>query len=212
MQFDEYASTYKELVNQSAGVSVDVLAAEKARMIEEILRRSIADPKQLRVLDVGCVIGLIDSNLEASVRDLVGIDMSPESLRFARENATSTSFVEYGGGVLPFETDSFDSSFASCVLHHVPPADRVLFMREMFRVIRPGGVAVIIEHNPLNPITRRIVSSCEFDADAVLLGLGEARKLLLDSGASRVGWRYTGFSPIRGRAVEKLEAFLGKVP
>lgn len=212
MQFDEYAASYKDLAEKSSGVSVEKLAAEKARMIEGILNRLIGDPSQLRVLDVGCGIGLIDRNLEGSVKALFGIDMSSLSIQFAKEHAKSTTFVEYGGGTLPFETGSFDCSFASCVLHHVPPAERVAFMKEMMRVTRPGGAAIIIEHNPINPVTRRIVSLCAFDADAVLLYLREAEGLLADAGASRIGRRYTGFSPVRNGAVETIEGFLGWLP
>ena len=39
----------------------------------------------------------------------------------------------------------------------------------MRRVVRPGGLLCIIEHNPFNPLTRLAVVRCEFDRDAVLL-------------------------------------------
>jgi ubiquinone/menaquinone biosynthesis C-methylase UbiE len=212
MQFDEYATNYKELVDKSSGVSVERLAAEKARLITSVLDQFVGNPAELTVLDIGCGIGLIDRPLEGSVKALHGIDMSSVSVEHARGFATRTQFHEYDGKVLPFESNCFDGAFASCVLHHVPPDQRHSFVREMMRVIRPGGVAIFIEHNPLNPVTRKIVSSCVFDADAVLLGLGEARMLLTCAGASRIGRRFIGFSPIRNHAVERAEAYLGWLP
>ena len=58
----------------------------------------------------------------------------------------------------------------------------------MARVLRPGGIAAIFEHNPLNPLTRRVVSNCVFDEDAVLLRRRRARGLL----------RQAGLVPVRG--------------
>jgi ubiquinone/menaquinone biosynthesis C-methylase UbiE len=212
MQFDEYATNYKELVDKSSGVSVERLAAEKARLITAVLDRFVGNPAELTVLDIGCGIGLIDRPLEGLVKALHGIDMSSVSVEYAKKLATRTQFYEYDGKVLPFESNHFDGAFASCVLHHVAPDQRRSFVREMMRVIRPGGVAIFIEHNPLNPVTRKIVSSCVFDADAILLGLREAMTLLVHAGASRIGRRFMGFSPIRTDAIERAEAYLGWLP
>ena len=212
MQFDEYAANYKELVDKSSGVSVEALAAEKARLIEGILRQVVGNPKELSILDIGCGIGLVERSLQNLVKSLHGIDTSSASIAYARDQARSAEFHEYGGEGLPFDSNRFDGAFASCVLHHVPLDQRDAFVQEMMRVIRPGGVAIFIEHNPLNPVTRRIVSSCAFDADAVLLGLGEARRLLAGAGASQIDRRFMGFSPIRNSAVERAEAYLGWLP
>jgi 2-polyprenyl-3-methyl-5-hydroxy-6-metoxy-1,4-benzoquinol methylase len=97
MQFDEYAANYKELVDKSSGVSVEALAAEKARLIENILRQVVGNPKELSILDVGCGIGLIDQSLQHSVKALHGIDTSSASIGYARGQAPSAEFHDYGG-------------------------------------------------------------------------------------------------------------------
>ncbi|TIP60771.1 MAG: class I SAM-dependent methyltransferase, partial [Mesorhizobium sp.] len=71
-------------------------------------------------------------------------------------------------------------------VHHVPPAFWLDFFREMRRVVRPGGVACIIEHNPYNPLTRLAVLRCPFDQDAVLLNAAKARSLLQETGFSDI--------------------------
>jgi ubiquinone/menaquinone biosynthesis C-methylase UbiE len=212
MEFDQYAETYQQAVDQAAGVSVEKLAGEKARMILKVLADCVGDPEQLQVLDVGCGIGLIDKELDRGVAKLCGVDTSLRSLELARARASDTRFVHYDGGRLPFVDSSFDAVFASCVLHHVPLAVRLSFMVEMLRPLRPRGAVILIEHNPLNPVTRRTVSRCAFDADAVLLRSREAMQLIADAGAAVRGRRYVGFSPLRNKAVERAEQAIGWLP
>jgi hypothetical protein len=64
----------------------------------------------------------------------------------------------------------------------------------------------------LNPITRRIVSRCAFDVDAVLLRCREAMQLITEAGASVTGRRYVGFSPLRNALVERAEQTVGWLP
>jgi SAM-dependent methyltransferase len=209
MDFDQHAETYLTAVDQAAGVSVERLAGEKARIILKVLAGCIGDPEQLRVLDIGCGIGLIDQELDGRVVELCGVDTSLCSLELARARAPAGRFVHYDGMRLPF----LDSSlFVSCVLHHVPAAARRGFMAEMLRPLRPKGAVIVIEHNPLNPITRRIVSRCAFDVDAVLLRCREAMQLITEAGASVTGRRYVGFSPLRNALVERAEQTVGWLP
>jgi ubiquinone/menaquinone biosynthesis C-methylase UbiE len=212
MDFDRHAETYQEAVYQAAGVSVESLAAEKARMILNVLADYVGDPRQLQVLDIGCGIGLIDHALDGSVAKLCGVDTSLRSLEIARTRAPTTCFVHFDGTRLPFANSSFDAAFASCVLHHVPPDVRRNFMLEMLRPLRPKGAVIVIEHNPLNPVTRRAVSRCAFDADAVLLRGSESVRLIAEAGATVIGRRYVGFSPFRNTLVERAESVIGWLP
>ena len=212
MNFDRFARDYVVEVDKVANVSVERLAGEKARLILDVLSSHLGDPKQLRVLDIGCGIGLVDGELEAQVRLLCGADLSRESLIHAQRRAPGTQFTLYDGVNLPFADSSFDAVFAVSVLHHVPPATRNAFMTEMLRPIVNNGLAIIIEHNPFNPITRRIVSRCAFDADAVLLNCGEARALLAAAGARTIGRRFLGFSPVRNGLIERAERSFAWLP
>jgi len=212
MNFDRFARDYVVEVDKVANVSVERLAGEKARLILDVLSSHLGDPKRLRVLDIGCGIGLVDGELEAQVQLLCGADLSRESLIHAQRRAPGTQFTLYDGVNLPFADSSFDAVFAVSVLHHVPPATRNAFMTEMLRPIVNNGLAIIIEHNPFNPITRRIVSRCAFDADAVLLNCGEARALLAAAGTRTIGRRYLGFSPVRNGLIERAERSFAWLP
>jgi ubiquinone/menaquinone biosynthesis C-methylase UbiE len=212
MSFDRFAQDYRAEVDKAAGVSVERLAGEKARLILDVLSRHLGAPKRLRVLDIGCGIGLVDRELEGEVGLLCGTDMSRDSLALAKVRAPSTRFTLYDGARLPFRDASFDAAFAVSVVHHVPSDARPSFMAEMLRPVVPHGIAIIIEHNPLNPVTRRIVSRCAFDADAVMLGCGEAVGLLAGADAPVAGRRYIGFSPLRHALVERAERMLSWLP
>jgi SAM-dependent methyltransferase len=113
---------------------------------------------------------------------------------------------------LPFEPGTFDVAFASCVLHHVRLPDRRRFAQELNRVVAPGGLVAILEHNPLNPLTRRVVSNCAFDEGVRLLRMRETTRLLSDACATVVERRYIVFIPWRGRQLRRLEAGLAGVP
>jgi SAM-dependent methyltransferase len=212
MEFDRHAESYRSEVDRAAGVSVEGLAGEKARLILDVLSRALGSPDRLRVLDIGCGIGLVEQELEQKVADLWATDMSEKSVEIAKARAPATRFIHSGGETLPFDSGSFDAAFTICVIHHVPPAARAKFIGEMLRVLRPGGVAIIFEHNPLNPMTQFIVSRCAFDEDAILLRCRESERLLTEAGAMVGGRRYVSFSPLRHAVIERMERSLGWLP
>jgi SAM-dependent methyltransferase len=83
---------------------------------------------------------------------------------------------------IPFGPEEFDFITAVCVYHHVPPGARLELTREISRVLRPGGIFAMLEHNPYNPVTRKIVSRTPVDADAILLKPSEAVSCLRQGG------------------------------
>ncbi len=96
---------------------------------------------------------------------------------------------------IPFADDSFDAIICACVYHHIEPDIRERHMAEIKRVLRPGGLFFIFEHNPRNVITQLIVRRCPLDAETNLLGSGEARSLMRRGGFADVATRYYLFLP-----------------
>jgi hypothetical protein len=82
----------------------------------------------------------------------------------------------------------------------------------MHRVLHPGGVAVIIEHNPLNPLTRLAVFRCPFDDDAVLIGARGTTRLLREAGLRDPKSEYILLSPVRAAAMQRVERALSALP
>ena len=113
---------------------------------------------------------------------------------------------------LPHPDGRFDLAFAVCVLHHVDRADRLPLVRETARVVRPGGLVAVFEHNPLNPLTRRVVRDCAFDEDVELLPRRELEELFRAAALEVVSTHYLLFFPWRGRLFEAAERTLTRLP
>ena len=112
----------------------------------------------------------------------------------------------------PFADESFHMVIAVCVLHHVPVDQRVAFLAEAARITRRGGLVLLCEHNPWNPLTRLVVGRCELDRDAVLLAQSEARRRLTAAGLSNIRSRYILFFPWRGAVWRWFEERLAWLP
>ena len=176
----------------------------------ELARRHLG-PGRPGALDVGCGPGLFDRHV-ASAFDLHGVDVSPAMVERARETNPEVEYAVSEPCRLPHPDGRFDLAFAVCVLHHVDRADRLLLVRETVRVVRPGGLVAVFEHNPLNPLTRRVVRDCAFDEDVELLPRRELEGLVRAAGLEVVSTHYLLFFPWRGRLFEAAERLLARFP
>jgi ubiquinone/menaquinone biosynthesis C-methylase UbiE len=213
--FDEYADSYSEQVDKSLGqfgASQDFFTRHKAWLIEDLLARSGRQPDTMSLLDVGCGIGNIHGLFRGKFRKVAGVDVSAESLRVAAQEFGEFDYQLYDGQHLPFEDGSFDMVMAICVFHHVPPDQWPQVAREMIRVARDGGLILVVEHNPYNPVTRYIVNSCPIDEDAVLLSPSRLRSLFDFPSAGQVSTRSILNVPPVTRLMKKLDRMLGRLP
>src|SRR5262245_1133841 len=101
-----------------------------------------------RVLDVGCGPGSITRGLAERVAPgaVVGVDLSQETLESARRDAaarglTNLRYEEGSVYAVPFPDASFERPYAHQVLQHL--RERGAALREMLRVLRPGGLLAI---------------------------------------------------------------------
>jgi SAM-dependent methyltransferase len=166
----------------------------------------------VRALDVGCGIGSLHSPLKGVFASLNGCDVSEESVARARRDNPDLAYSACTSAALPYDDGVFDLAFASCVLHHVPPGAWYAFFREIRRVLRPGGLACIIEHNPWNPLTRLAVLRCPFDKDAVLLRARRVEALFRATGFSEIQSEHFLLLPRTGRLARRLERAFAPLP
>jgi hypothetical protein len=82
----------------------------------------------------------------------------------------------------------------------------------MRRVLRPRGIACIIEHNPWNPLTRLAVLRCPFDKDAVLLRARRVEALFRAAGFRQIRSEHILLLPWTGALAEKVERALAALP
>lgn len=213
--FDELEGSYDELVARSisfGGQEHEYYTRRKTDALLDLAGRALGDVSGLRVLDVGCGIGLTDRLLARHVRELHGLDRSQVAIEEAAVAQPEVEYRSYSGTRFPYDDDSFDLVFAICVLHHVDIGEREGFAQELQRVVRPGGVVAVFEHNPRNPLTRVAVSRCPFDEDAALVGRRRAIRLLLASGLEPIEARYILFFPFERTWSRRFEHHLGRVP
>jgi ubiquinone/menaquinone biosynthesis C-methylase UbiE len=103
----------------------------------------------LDVLDVGCGQGIDLARYAAAGASSTGIDLTPRHVELARAHIETmgleATVVRGDAEALPFPDCSFDRVSSNGVLHHTPDLSTAL--REIHRVLRPGGMATIIVYN-----------------------------------------------------------------
>ncbi|MBI4891104.1 MAG: class I SAM-dependent methyltransferase [Acidobacteria bacterium] len=96
-----------------------------------------------RMLEVGCGTGYNARLLEDRYRCAVtALDLSAPALRHCRRRGLN-SVVRGNLASLPFRSHSFDAAMALDVLVYFPPGSEHTAMRELARVVRPGGLVVV---------------------------------------------------------------------
>lgn len=210
--FDETADRYADLVDGSisfAGQEHDYFVRRKVDVLVDLARTYCGDPAALDVLDVGCGVGSADRHLEGVFGHLVGCDPSFRSIVQADHTVSGAGYVGGDAAALPFGDGVVDLAFVINVMHHVEPANRGAVMAEVARVVRAGGMVVVFEHNPLNPLTRLSVGRCEFDDGVELLWPRELRRRVAAVGLAELERRYVVFTPFDSPWQHRLEDRLG---
>lgn len=103
-------------------------------------------PREWTVADIGCGTGNGAELLAPHVRQVVAVDQSGPMLEAARKRLARFSNVRFADGpleALPLADSSVDAAICLLVLHHVKDVDDAL--RELSRVVRPGGKALIVD-------------------------------------------------------------------
>ncbi len=214
-EFDQYAHNYKKLLNESISASGDeseYFAKYKANYVANSLDEPLK--KNLSVLDFGCGVGGCLPHLTSMMPSarVFGVDVSGESIALAKQSNPDAILDQIIGDKIPLPDASIDVAMAACVFHHIPPAQRQHWVDELNRVLKPGGQLFIFEHNPLNPLTRRVVRLCEFDADAILLPRQESLNLLESAGMTNASVNYIVFFPEALSFAQPIERALKWLP
>lgn len=162
-----------------------MLLGQRARIWDGLVALSGAGPGD-RVLDVGCGTGYFARRISPAIEPggtVVGIDPSRPMLDYARRHARANcTFQAAGAQRLPFDDGSFDLVVSSLAFHHFPVDHRAEAVREMFRVLRPGGKVFIADFRPPSgPVLSTIVAASTAHAMADN-NADEIRGLIHDSG------------------------------
>lgn len=122
-----------------------------------------------KVLEIGFGEGYGTYSLAETAREITGIDVSSALVEHARSKYQKENlyFLKYDGGRLPFPDGSFEVALNSQVVEHVK--DYMGFIKELYRVLKPGGVALVATPNRMmmidgvNPYHYKEFSAKELD-------------------------------------------------
>lgn len=214
--FDEYSENYKEILAQSTGQSLKAatfFASQKAYY----LKYCFPDKIVLRqILDYGCGIGLALGPLRKKYpsSEITGADPSHSCLDVAAreyqdQNISLLSLDELSNKK---NEQKYDLIFVSCVFHHIQAASHVKTLEFLRSLCSPCGQIVIFEHNPANLLTRKVVESCPFDKEAVLISPKIMFERMNAAGWKKIRHRYITFVPPGLRFLKSVESVLGWLP
>jgi SAM-dependent methyltransferase len=209
IDFDDYSSGYDELLRESTKQFTDDIEFFSRYKID-LVKERIKHPVR-RVLEYGCGIGRNIPYLASAFpgAEIVGTDVSAASLEAASKMNPDARFkVEQG----ELDIGTFDLIFVASVFHHIPLDQRIPAMATLFRRLAKQGELFVFEHNPYNPVTRRIVSTCPFDADAILLKPAELVALFDSAGIKPTGKSFCLFVPPKLSWLSPIERFLTWLP
>ncbi|MEW6447703.1 MAG: methyltransferase domain-containing protein [Bacillota bacterium] len=142
--FDPYAAEYDSWFNTPKGRLVWQLELK-------ILLKALKPCHGERILDAGCGTGNLTQELVARGANVTGVDVSAAMLKIARKKMKEGKAVFLRADVasLPFAPESFDAAVCFTVLEFTRKPEEAL--RELWRVIKPGGRMVIGMLNRLSP-------------------------------------------------------------
>jgi len=146
------------------------------RLIFQTLESRVPDWREKEILDAGCGTGSILKQLGNPARN-VGVDLAPEAVSFCRKRGLN-NVRQADICALPFIDASFDVVICSSVLYHQWVGDPAVAVRELHRVLRPGGLLL------LNVPALRFLHSAHDEAvmTAHRFNKSEMRQLLRDNG------------------------------
>ncbi len=117
--------------------------AFKARLLEQV-----GPGPGRRILDLACGTGTFAAALAGRGATVIGVEGDPEMLKRARAKAPAVQFDEALAQELPYEDGSFDAVTTSLFLHHLTRDMKVAALREVARVLKPGGELHVADWGP----------------------------------------------------------------
>lgn len=141
------AEVYDLGVELLFGGTADVMRRQVIPPISRFVRETASD-RPMRILDVACGTGRTLAQIHAAhpTARLTGLDLSPYYVQHARSmlgDITDASFVAENAEAMPFKDGWFDVVTCVYLFHELPKNARRNVLREMLRVLRPGGLCVI---------------------------------------------------------------------
>jgi SAM-dependent methyltransferase len=171
--------------------------------VEELVEPRAGD----RIVDLGCAAGAVTHFLSEFGCDVIGVDAEPRAIEKARSLFPQLEFVLADVRALPFDDASFDKAVAADLVEHLDDETFRAMLRELRRVLLPGGTFTLYTPNPRHLIERLKARDLILAQNPTHIGLRDAatlERLLREEGfaVERLEWRPSFFPGLR--AVERI--------
>jgi len=141
----DLSSTYEVAKLHVTGDATESELRASGKETIDRINESIVITKSDVVLEIGCGIGRIGRELASKCRKWIGCDISPNMLKYARKRLVHLKNIELielpESNLSPIEDSYVDVVYCSVVFMHLDEWDRFEYVREAFRVLKPGGRA-----------------------------------------------------------------------
>lgn len=198
--FDDYVLDYEKIINRHAALAGGSLASfigMRLSIVAELTKRELPSDAHLRIADFGCGIGATEEQIIRMFPNakVTGFDISAGSIAAARQRALhNVDFQTTVPGVpMPCADHSIDLLYSNGTFHHIFANEHCHVLRDIHRIMRPGGHVFIFENNPLNPVMRFTMKQNPFDADAQMIFPPTMRNRMQAAGLTVVAQGYYCF-------------------
>ncbi len=136
VSWDDFAEKYSAEREVAYSTFVEAPAVTEA----------IGDVRGKSVLDAGCAGGYFTRKLDYLGANIIGIDVSPRMLEWAKRKDKKQEYFEMDARYLGFKDNSFDCILSSLLFNNIPEYETVL--EEFNKILRPSGKLVFSVLNP----------------------------------------------------------------
>lgn len=159
--------SYKQFWNHQAATPESALAAVDGSASEEVVQitgrytaQQVATSLDLNsedsILELGCGVGRIGRELAGHCRHWTGVDISEKMIAHARERLdhfSNTDFHQLSRTSLEaVADDSLTKAYSVAVLCHMDKEDLYLYLKELYRTVRPRGLIYVETWNLAHPV------------------------------------------------------------
>ena len=141
-----------ELIKKYNTLAWGYINSTEEAAIEGSIQRLLQKESLAPLLDLGCGTGRLLIPLSKKIK-ATGLDFSQTFLDQLSKEAPEIPLVFGEATKLPFADESFQSILCVRLIQHLGPADHTKFFQECRRVLRPGGVLIVLNYNALSFLT-----------------------------------------------------------
>lgn len=203
-EFDQFANDYDTLLQKSidsSGYEASYFDEHKIKTLYKDYSNTNDASKSLRILNFGCGTGKSEEYINKYFKkcSIVSTDVSEKALETARKKNVQFDNIHYVAFTKVEELKSipekFDIIFVANVFHHIPEALHLNTLKQLKSMLSEAGYLYVFEHNPKNPLTRKVFETCEFDVGCKMIPPALFTQMCQQSGYTSIKREYVLFFP-----------------